>query len=190
MQIYDNNMNPLMTVKQYLSRNKEQGRVVLWSNPGTGRKKGRGNVRQMELTGSRVESKSAPSGSLPYSWKLDTTTAGKKTGWQSYWLRESIKFDVAGGLIFSSPAHVTRALPIPYLLERGGQSISSKKHVVGYWVRTRQFKKGTKHVTFSEIYDRKTKRVNISKRPFMQPGLKKAAEKLPTIYAKNMKELY
>jgi hypothetical protein len=179
--------NPTMTVAEYLSQDRHKGdRIVKYSAGSTGKRAAQDNTREMKPTAER-RVKNNKASSLPLSWSLDKTIKNYKSTWPNYWLRNSIRYDAKAGIVYSSPQFAPRALPIPALLEQGGGTYSyQRKNIEGYYVMTRTFKNGQKHVTFHAKYPKGGRYVRIKPHPFMRPGLEKARPYLPEIYRKNV----
>ncbi|MDR1478140.1 MAG: hypothetical protein LBJ00_04285 [Planctomycetaceae bacterium] len=177
--IYDHDVlhpTAIQSVKEYLATHDHTDDLVT------------GNLKDWKLLdeGERREKKQSSPHQIPYSWMVDDTVRGYNPSWKSYWLRNSIQYyaDNDSGRVYSNPAHAANALPIPALLEAGGMTTINNQHLIGYRVITTDYNRGKKHVKFFPVYDKQEKRKRVEARPFMRPGLEKARDKLPEIYAK------
>jgi hypothetical protein len=187
LNIYDwQTRRPLMTVAEYLSQNNHSNdRIVKWSGASTGKRAGQDNFREMKETAERRVKNSTSE--LPLSWSKDKTIKNYKSTWPNYWLRNSIRYDKKGGIVYSNPMFAPRALPLPAILERGGSVEShARQNIEGYFVLTRTFGNGQRHITFKAKYPHGGRDVNIKPHPFMRPGLEKARGHLPEIYRQNI----
>jgi hypothetical protein len=185
LNIYDRYANvPVMSVSQYLSRHDHSGdKIVIYSNPGTGKKKKQDNVREMEKTGTRIEKTKSAAGAVPYSFPRDPTVKHYRANFPNYWLRNSIRSSPKEGLVYSNPEFAAKTLPIPQILEYGGMSSAHHRHHIGYRVIERDYRHGQKHITFQKVYSPAMGQVRVGARPFMRPGVEQAKSHLPKIYA-------
>ncbi|MDR1493962.1 MAG: hypothetical protein LBT05_14770 [Planctomycetaceae bacterium] len=183
------------TVAKYLSAVKKNGleknkKARIFPYGGSRGKGAKATPTELQKTGEALTGNSAAPGNIPFSWASDDTTVWgrKKKGWTDFWLRKSIKFDAEEGLIYSSPAHAAKALPIPQILETGGTTRYNKRHVVGYQIIRREFKNGSVHITYLEVVEGKRGYRNISPRPFMRPGAEKSRKQVQKTFADNTKK--
>jgi len=134
------------------------------------------DVRSPKQQGKYRDRKNSRAGQPPKSHK---TT---KPGWRDHWLREGIRFDPKAGTVFVNPAHIDkgdgRSKTMPLLIEEGGQAVSRVKKLKGYYVYKTYQRGGKIMVSYSPVYDEKSKRYQMKPRPFLKPALVKAADKL------------
>ena len=186
LHIIDNEGRRTESVKEHLAKPKRANeRVVVHSNPGTGKKRSTGNVREPQTTANYNKKTASQPGKTPHSHK------SFKPGWPDYWLRKGVVFDKENGIVYVNPPHVNKSemsQSIPQLIEMGGPAISYKKNFMGYRLRTRKFKNGQVHVTYKEVFwgdqprqPPKPRRYQMKPRPFLKPALEKAAKKLVQI---------
>ncbi|MDR1493145.1 MAG: hypothetical protein LBT05_10540 [Planctomycetaceae bacterium] len=183
------------SVAKYLARVRKNGLVSnkkakIFPYGGSRGKGAKATPTELQKTGEALIGASAAPGNIPFSWASDDTTVWgrKKKGWTDFWLRKSIKFDAGEGLIYSSPAHAAKALPIPQLLETGGTTRYNKRYVVGYQIIKREFKNGNVHITYLEVVKGKRGYRTIAPRPFMRPGAEKSRKQVQKTFADNMKK--
>lgn len=176
LHIFDASGNPIRTVAQHMA------------SPGRGRERivvsNKKHVRIPASVGSTLIRKKSKPGSSP------NTHRTIQPGWKDFWLREGIKFSRPDGVVYVNPPHVNKtgtSRTIPQLMELGGPAMSNNRKLVGYYVRTRRLINGDVHVSYTRVYERSSKRINIKARPFLKPALEKAAEKLIEILKNSIK---